>query len=148
MLLGKFVHKPFDVICLGPNAWNDDVTRRMIERATPRAVIVVVDSVTRNGVDLRTLGDKIRIEPIEGRVRLNVIRVALAQARVELSGFTVREPLIREPHCKKPRNVKVSGFPSPRCFRFRSANCPNSISRVFSACNCRPNFAKALLELC
>jgi hypothetical protein len=100
MLLGKFVHKPFDVICLGPNARHDDMTRRMIERATPRAVIVVVDSVIRNGVDLRILGDKIRIERIDGRVRLNAIRVALAQARVELSGFTVREPLIREPHCK------------------------------------------------
>ena len=74
------------------------MTRRMIERATPRAVIVVVDSVIRNGVDLRVLGDKIRIERIDGRVRLNVIR--LAQARVELSGFSVREPLIREPHCK------------------------------------------------
>jgi len=27
----------------------------------------------------------------------------------------------------KPRNVKVSGFPSPRRFRSRAANRPNSI---------------------
>ena len=39
------------------------------------------------------------------------------------------------------RNVKVSGFPSPRCFRSRAANRPNSISRVLSGCNSKPNFA-------
>src|SRR5882762_8590294 len=41
----------------------------------------------------------------------------------------------------KPRNVKVSGFPSPRRFRSRAANRPNSISRVLSACNSKPNLA-------
>jgi hypothetical protein len=41
----------------------------------------------------------------------------------------------------KPKNVKVSGFPSPRCFRSRAANCPNSSSRVLSACNSKPNLA-------
>jgi hypothetical protein len=64
MLLSKFVYKSFDVICLGPNAWHDDVTRRTIERATPRAVFVVVNSVIGNRIDLRMLGDKISIEGI------------------------------------------------------------------------------------
>ena len=41
----------------------------------------------------------------------------------------------------KPRKVKVSGFPSPRAFRSRAANRPNSISRVLSGCNSKPNFA-------
>jgi hypothetical protein len=48
--------------------------------------------------------------------------------------------LVRFPQkCVNPRNVKVSGFPSPRCFRFRTANRPNSIRRVLSGCNSRPN---------
>ncbi len=37
--------------------------------------------------------------------------------------------------------LKVSGFPSPPAFRSRAANCPNSISRVLSGCNSKPNFA-------
>jgi len=41
----------------------------------------------------------------------------------------------------KPRKVRVSGLPCPRCFRFRAANRPNSISRVLSGCNSKPNFA-------
>jgi hypothetical protein len=43
--------------------------------------------------------------------------------------------------CRNPRNVNVSGFPSPRAFRFRAACGPNSISRVFSGCSSRLNFA-------
>jgi hypothetical protein len=98
MLLSKFVYKSFDVICLGPNAWHDDVTRRTIEHATPRAVVVVVNSVIGNRIDLRMLGDKICIEGINCRVRLDATSVALAQAPIELSGFAVRESLIREPY--------------------------------------------------
>ena len=54
---------------------------------------------------------------------------------------TLKAPLlVRFPQkCVNPRNVKVSGFPSPRCFRFRAANRPNSIRRVLSGCNSRPN---------
>jgi hypothetical protein len=37
--------------------------------------------------------------------------------------------------------VNVSGFPSPRAFRFRAAYGPNSISRVLSGCSSRANFA-------
>src|SRR5207245_11546176 len=39
----------------------------------------------------------------------------------------------------KENIVKVSGFPCPRCLRFRTANRPNSIRRVLSGCNSRPN---------
>jgi hypothetical protein len=42
---------------------------------------------------------------------------------------------------REPRNVKVSGFPSPRFSRFGAANRPNSISRVFSGCSSSPNLA-------
>jgi hypothetical protein len=34
-----------------------------------------------------------------------------------------------------PRKLKVSGFPSPRCFRPVAAWRPNSIRRVFSGCS-------------
>src|SRR5580692_6131840 len=54
----------------------------------------------------------------------------------------MKAPLVSRPQkWVKPRNVKVSGFPSPRCFRSRAANRPNSISRVLSGCNSKPNFA-------
>ena len=43
--------------------------------------------------------------------------------------------------CVKPRNWNVSGLPRPRALRFRAANRPNSISRVFSAFSSKPNFA-------
>src|ERR1700732_1879277 len=48
----------------------------------------------------------------------------------------------------KPKNVKVSGFPSPRYFRSRAVNRPNSISRVLSACNSNPNFASRSRNSC
>ena len=35
----------------------------------------------------------------------------------------------------KPRNLKVSGFPSPRCARLSAARRPNSIRRVLSRCS-------------
>ena len=55
---------------------------------------------------------------------------------------TVNVPVVSCPQkWVKPRKVKVSGFPSPRCFRFRAANRPNSISLVLSGCNSKPNFA-------
>src|SRR6516225_8912842 len=42
--------------------------------------------------------------------------------------------------CVKPRKLNVSGFPSPRRFRFVSANGPNSRRRVFSGCSSSANF--------
>jgi hypothetical protein len=39
----------------------------------------------------------------------------------------------------KAQEVKVSSFPSPRAFRSRAANRPNSISRVLSGCNSSPS---------
>jgi hypothetical protein len=35
----------------------------------------------------------------------------------------------------KPRKLNVSGLPSPRCFRFLTANGPNSSKHVFSGCS-------------
>ena len=43
--------------------------------------------------------------------------------------------------CVKPTKRNVSGLPSPRALRFRAANRPNSISRVFSAFSSKLNFA-------
>src|SRR5271157_6019035 len=62
---------------------------------------------------------------------------------------TLKAPLlVRFPQkCVNPRNVKVSGFPAPRCFRFRTANRPNSIRRVLSGCNSRPNLTSLVPEL-
>jgi hypothetical protein len=59
--------------------------------------------------------------------------------------LTMNAPLLRRfpQWCVKPRNVKVSGFPSPRFSRSEAANRPNSISRVFSGCNSSPNLAVA-----
>src|SRR6266567_7725590 len=56
---------------------------------------------------------------------------------------TVKAPLaLRCPQkWVKPKNVKVSGFPSPRCFRSRAANRPNSISLVLSGWSSKPHFA-------
>ena len=42
--------------------------------------------------------------------------------------------------CVKPRKLNVSGFPSPRRWRSRTANGPNSSRRVFSGCSSRSNF--------
>ena len=42
--------------------------------------------------------------------------------------------------CVKPRNVNVSGLPSPRSSRRSAAYRPNSIKRVFSGCSSSPNF--------
>src|SRR5215469_7586046 len=44
----------------------------------------------------------------------------------------------------KPRNLKVSGFPSPRCARLAAAKRPNSIRRVFSGCNDSENSSNRL----
>jgi hypothetical protein len=38
-----------------------------------------------------------------------------------------------------PRKLNVSGFPSPRSFRFATAKRPNSINRVLSGCSSSPN---------
>ena len=53
--------------------------------------------------------------------------------------FTVSFPLlwIVLQICVNPRKLNVSGFPAPSRFRNR----PNSIRRVFSACNSNPNSA-------
>ena len=56
---------------------------------------------------------------------------------------TVNRPVLVFPQqCVKPRKLKVSGFPSPRPRRFRSARRPNSMRRVLSGCSVRPNRAK------
>jgi hypothetical protein len=82
--------------------------------------------------------------------------VMLPALKFSLDGFQLRDhPLLsRYPpygECPrgelptkmgKPRKVRVSGFPSPRCFRFRAARRPNSISLVLSECNSKPNFAR------
>jgi hypothetical protein len=63
--------------------------------------------------------------------------------------FAVLRQTIKK-HCSgvsrvrvKPRNVKASGFPFLRCFRFRAAFLPNSINRVLSARNSKPNSLSA-----
>ena len=49
--------------------------------------------------------------------------------------------------CVKPRNSNVSGLPEPRAFRSWAAYRPNSISRVFSGCSSKPNFANLLAKI-
>src|SRR5215831_8260692 len=44
----------------------------------------------------------------------------------------------------KPRNLKVSGFPNPRCARPAAAWRPNSIRRVLSGCNDSENSSNRL----
>jgi len=49
--------------------------------------------------------------------------------------------------CVKPRKLNVSGFPSPRRFRFATANGPNSRRRVFSGCRWRKERHRSQREL-
>ena len=55
---------------------------------------------------------------------------------------TVNRPLLLffPQICVKPRKLNVSGFPSPRHFRWSIAYGPNSRRRVFSGCSSRVNF--------
>ena len=97
MLESKLVDKTCDVIGLGPDAGHNDVARRAVESATPRAVIVVVNSVVGNGVNLGMLGGKLLVEGVNGWVRLDSADVALAQADVKLACLAVGETLVWEP---------------------------------------------------
>jgi N-terminal domain of reverse transcriptase len=54
----------------------------------------------------------------------------------------LKYPALEVPQmCVNPRKRNVSGLPSPRALRFRAANRPNSIRRVFSVFSSRLNFA-------
>ncbi len=46
----------------------------------------------------------------------------------------------------KAQEREGSGFPLAPCFRSRAANRPNSMSRVLSGCNSKPNFASRSLN--
>ena len=48
----------------------------------------------------------------------------------------------------KPKKLKVSGFPSSLCFRFSTANRPNSMRRAFSGCNSKPKPPQPFLQVC
>jgi hypothetical protein len=80
----------------------------------------------------------------------------LPALKLSLDGFQLRDhPLLRRnppddegsiadalpTDVSETEKGKGFWFPSPRCFRFRAANRPNSISRVLSGCNSKPNFA-------
>ncbi len=66
----------------------------------------------------------------------NFARIAFSVARIRF--FTVSRSILNPPfrvvlqQCVNPRKSNVSGFPSPRRFRFLIAKRPNSISRVLS----------------
>jgi hypothetical protein len=83
--------------------------------------------------------------------------IMLPALKLSLDGFQLRDhPLLRrdppDDECSitdapptevsKTQERKGLCFPSPRCFRLRAANRPNSISRVLSGCNSKPNFAR------
>jgi len=54
--------------------------------------------------------------------------------------LVLRELLFFPQICVKPRKLNVSGLPSPRRWRSRIANGPNSSRGVFSGCSSRSNF--------
>ena len=62
-------------------------------------------------------------------------------------GGRVGETDRRQRRHRAPARPCVSGLPSPRACRRAAANRPNSISRVFSGCSSKPNFANLLAKL-
>jgi hypothetical protein len=78
VLESKFVHKALDVLGFRPNARHNEVAGRMVQGATPRTVIVVIDQIVGDGIDFGMLGDKLHIKGIDCRMWLNSAGVALA----------------------------------------------------------------------
>ncbi len=68
---------------------------------------------------------------------------SLARARFESVFRRIQNrPLLEVAQmCVNPRNVNVSGFPSPRAARSRAARRPNPASRVLPGCSSSPNRA-------
>ena len=76
---------------------------------------------------------RLRSSPLTEELR--PIRFCRDPPELESSRFLV------VPQCVKPRNSNVSGLPRHAAVDLWAANRPNSISRVFSGCSSRPNFA-------
>ncbi len=98
VLASKLMHKSRDIISLGPHARRDNVSGRAIQSATPRAIIVVVNSIFGNGVNLGVLGGKLRVERVNGRMWLNTTDVAFAETMIKLARLPIGEAPVREPH--------------------------------------------------
>src|SRR5712664_903235 len=100
VLASKLMHKSRDIISLGPHASHDNVSRRAVQSATPRAIIVVVNSIFGNGVNLGVLGGKLGVERVNGRMWLNTSDVAFAETMIKLDRFPIGEARMREPNAK------------------------------------------------
>ena len=100
VLASKLMHESRDIISLGPHARHDNVSRRAVQSAAPRAIIVVVNSIFGNGVNLGVLGGKLGVERVNGRMRLNTTDVAFAETMIKLDPFPIGEAPVREPNSK------------------------------------------------
>ena len=100
VLASKLMHESRDIISLGPHARHDDVSRRAVQSATPRAIIVVVNSIFGNGVNLGVLDGKLGVERVNGRMWLKTIDVAFAETMIKLDRFPIGEAPVRETNSK------------------------------------------------
>jgi hypothetical protein len=100
MLPSQLPNKSSYRLCLGPDALRDDVARRTVERATPRAIIVVVNPVAWNGVNLRVHRGQLLIKGLHRRMCSRMLHRALTKPDRELTGIGVTESLVRKPNSK------------------------------------------------
>lgn len=100
MLAAKLMNDCIHSFCPGPDTGGDNMRVRVVEGATPRAVVVIVDALLWDGVDLRVLGGKLLIERTDGRMGLNTRKVAGAKLLVHATSLCVGESLMREPDAK------------------------------------------------
>lgn len=98
MLLGQIFNQLPDISSFGPHAGHDHMSARMIQFATPRAVIVIADPFGRDCVDFRMHGDQIGIKSIDCRMRFDTACVSFAQANVQFACLSVAKSLVRIPH--------------------------------------------------
>jgi len=112
------MHKPRDIISLGPHGRHDDVSRRTVQSATPRAIIEVADSIFGNGVNLGVLGGKLGVERVNGRMWLNTTDVAFAETMIKLDRLTIGEAPVREPNSK----IAAHKFSTVRLSKLAASN--------------------------
>ena len=100
VLASQPANKSIHILCLRPYARHDNVTRRTVERTTPRAIIVVVNPVVWNGINLWVLRGQLPIEGVHCGMRSRVLHGALAKPNIKLTCIGVTESLVRIPNSK------------------------------------------------
>lgn len=100
MLASQLPNESIYILRLRPDARHDDVARRTVELATPRAIVVIVNPVVWNCVNLRVLRGQLPTKGVYCRMCSRMLDRALAKSDVELSGVCVGQSLVRIPNCE------------------------------------------------